>query len=176
MIEAFKGERIGTLLPHHPVFKGEKIREVYNASARTRGRKSLNDHMFRGPLKLPDLAGMIIRFRLSKFPLLADIEKAFLQIELEESEREATKFLWLKDINKPLNNDNLIIYRFTRVAFGIIRSPSLLAMTIEHHLSKYPSKENLFKNIYVDNVFVDCNTEEEVYEQHIELKKIFNER
>ena len=97
--QAFK--RKGELeyyLPHHPVFKGEKIREVYNASARTRGRKSLNDHMLRSPLKLPDLAGMIMRFRLSKFPLLADIEKAFLQIELEEPDREVTKFLWIKDI------------------------------------------------------------------------------
>ena len=47
VVEAFK--RKGELehyLPHHPVFKGEKIREVHNASARTRGRKSLNDHMF----------------------------------------------------------------------------------------------------------------------------------
>ena len=157
------------------MFKGEKIREVYNASARTRGRKSLNDHMFRGPLKLPDLAGMLMRFRMSKFPLFADIEKAFLQIELEEPDREVTKFLWLKDINKLLTSDNLTVYRFTRVAFGVICSPSLLAMTIEHHLSKYPGKENLFKNIYVDNVFVDCDSEEEVYEKYIELKRIFSE-
>ena len=80
-------------LPHHPVFKGEKTREVYNTSARTRGRKRLNDHMFRDPLKLSDLTGMIMRFRLSRFPLLADIEKAFLQIELKEPDREVTKFL-----------------------------------------------------------------------------------
>ena len=68
----------------------------------------------------------------------------------------------------------MIIYRFTRVAFGVICSPSLLAMTIEHHLNKYPGKENLFKNVYVDNVFIDCDNEE-VYEKYIELKKIFSE-
>nr|CAD2183552.1 unnamed protein product [Meloidogyne enterolobii] len=174
--EAFKSKgELEHYLPHRPVFKDEKIREVYNASARTRGRKSLNDCLFRGPLKLPDLAGMIMRFRLSKFPLLGDIEKAFLQIELEESDREVTKFLWLKDINEPLTSRNLIIYRFTRVAFGIICSPSLLAMTIEHHLKKYPGQESLFKNIYVDNVFIDCNTEEEIYGKYIELKRIFSE-
>nr|CAD2186287.1 unnamed protein product [Meloidogyne enterolobii] len=174
--ESFKSKgELEHYLPHRPVFKDEKIREVYNASARTRGRKSLNDCLFRGPLKLPDLAGMIMRFRLSKFPLLGDIEKAFLQIELEETDREVTKFLWLKDINKPLTSGNLIIYRFTRVAFGIICSPSLLAMTIEHHLKKYSGQESLFKNIYVDNVFIDCNTEEEIYGKYIELKKIFSE-
>nr|CAD2204848.1 unnamed protein product [Meloidogyne enterolobii] len=174
--EAFKSKgELEHYLPHRPVFKDDKIREVYNASARSKGHKSLNDCLFRGPLKLPDLAGMIMRFRLSKFPLLADIEKAFLQIELEEVDREVTKFLWLKDINKPLKYDNLIIYRFTRVAFGIICSPSLLAMTIEHHLNKFPGYEKLFKNIYVDNVFIDCSSEEEVFEKYIDLKKVFSE-
>ena len=46
--QAFKRkDELEYYLPHHPVFKGEKIREVYNASARTRGRKSLNDHVSR---------------------------------------------------------------------------------------------------------------------------------
>nr|CAD2207397.1 unnamed protein product [Meloidogyne enterolobii] len=48
-------------------------------------------------------------------------------------------------------------------------------MTIEHHLNKFPGYEKLFKNIYVDNVFIDCNTEEEVFEKYIDLKKVFSE-
>ena len=75
---------------------------------------------------LPDLAGLLMRFRTPAFPLLADIEKAFLQIELNERDREVTKFLWLKDVRRPLTTDNLAIFRFQRVAFDIISSPFLL--------------------------------------------------
>ena len=39
---------------------------------------------------------------------IADIEKAFLQIALQSKERDATKFLWLKDIKQPVSPSNLV--------------------------------------------------------------------
>uniref|UniRef100_A0A914WEG5 Uncharacterized protein n=1 Tax=Plectus sambesii TaxID=2011161 RepID=A0A914WEG5_9BILA len=55
-------------LPHHPVITPNKatteVRIVYNASAKARrGAKSLNDCLYRGPLLLPDLCGMLMQFR-----------------------------------------------------------------------------------------------------------------
>ena len=125
---------------------------------------------------LPDLAGLLMRFRTPAFPLLADIEKAFLQIELNERDREVTKFLWLKDVRRPLTADNLAIFRFKRVAFGIISSPFLLAATIRHHLESChgPVARELERNTYVDNILFCCSTPEEALNKYREGKKIFS--
>ena len=70
-------------LPHHPVLtpakNTTKLRVVYDASVKSRkGVKSLNKCLYRGPVLLPDLCGILFRLRLHPIVLLADIEKAFL--------------------------------------------------------------------------------------------------
>ncbi|VDN03210.1 unnamed protein product, partial [Onchocerca ochengi] len=52
----------------------------------TKGMKSLNDVLDRGPIALPDLVGVLLRFRTMKNVVTADIEKAFLQLELIPAE------------------------------------------------------------------------------------------
>ena len=104
-----------------------KIRIVYDdGSAKTkRENKSLNECLLRGPVILEDLCGLLLRFRTHKIGLASDIEKAFLQVGLQEMERDVTRFLWLKDLNIPQTENNLQILRSTRVPFGVISSPFL---------------------------------------------------
>uniref|UniRef100_A0A1I8BNY0 Uncharacterized protein n=1 Tax=Meloidogyne hapla TaxID=6305 RepID=A0A1I8BNY0_MELHA len=84
-------------LPHHPVITTKKVRIVYDASAKIRGGKSLNELLYRGPIIMPELAGMLIRFRLPEIAIWADIEKAFHCLELDPEDREVLKLIWLKD-------------------------------------------------------------------------------
>ncbi|CAK5082690.1 unnamed protein product [Meloidogyne enterolobii] len=77
-------------LPHHPVITTKKVRIVYDASAKIRGGKSLNELLYRGPIIMPELAGMLIRFRLPEIAIWADIEKAFHCLELDPEDRERT--------------------------------------------------------------------------------------
>ena len=58
---------------------------------------------------MQDLTGILLKFRTHIIAFTVDIEKAFRQIELNNLDRDATSFLWLKDINKSVNGaDNLI--------------------------------------------------------------------
>jgi len=129
-------------LPHHPVLTPDKettkICIVYYASARVGcDVSSLNECLLLGPIMLPDLCGLL-RFRLYKILLLADVEKAFLQIGIQERERDVTRFLRLRDIHSVVSDPNLVVYRFCRVPFGLTCtcSPFLLGATLKFHLQK----------------------------------------
>ena len=126
---------------------------------------------------MEDLCGLLLRFRLEKVALLADLEKAFLQVGLQPSERDVTRSLWLKDPSKLELSGNIQIYRFARVPFSVISSPSLLGATVAHHLEKKanPVAEKIRKNIYVDNVITGIKTLVEAYQLYVEAKNIFQE-
>ena len=68
--------------PHHTVISPSefttKVRIVYDSSAKTKkDTKSLNECLLRGSIILEDLCGLLLRFRLEKVALLADLEKVF---------------------------------------------------------------------------------------------------
>lgn len=119
-------------IPHFPVFKESSttsMRIVYDASAKTSKKAlSLNDCLHTGPNMMQQLETMLLNFRKHNIAFTADIEKAFLQIELNIEDRDATRFLWLKDVNKSAYDpDNIVTYRFCRVLFGAAPSPYLLS-------------------------------------------------
>ena len=110
---------------------------MYNASAKIkRSANSLKECLYRGSVILEDLCGLLLRFRMEKIGLVSDIKKAFLQVGLHEADRDVTRILWLKDIQKPVSKENLLVCRFKRLPFRIISSPFLLGATIKHHLEK----------------------------------------
>ncbi|KAL3125956.1 hypothetical protein niasHT_005089 [Heterodera trifolii] len=155
-------------IPHQAVITPKKLRVVYDASAHAKGAPSLNDCLLRGPVWLPDLAGMLIRFRACQVPVIADVEKAFLMVGIEEADREVCKFLWVRDPFGPLTTSNLVPYRFRRLAFGLTPSPFCLAAVVRHHLRKYGTDfaEQLIRDTYVDNVLIPADTVEEATERH----------
>ena len=141
-------------LPHHAVVRRDKkttkVRIVYDASARAKG-PSLNDCLHTGP----KFNQKILEILLYPVAWLADIEKAFLMVSMSPEDRDVLRFLWVDD---PSSNDpNIVIYRFTRVVFGVSSSPYLLNSTIQHHLMQYSSSHpdivaKLLESFYVDDL------------------------
>ena len=89
---------------------------MYDASVRAKkGMKSLNE--CRGPITLPNMCGVLIRFRMHIIAILAGIEKAFLQIGIQENEHDITRFLWFTDPTKPERvKGNLSVYQILSCA------------------------------------------------------------
>jgi len=93
-------------LLHHPVLTPSKsttkVRIVYDASARSsKSVNCLNDCLYRGPVSLPDLCGVLLRLRTYPIVILSDVEKAFLQIGIQHTHRDVTRFLWFSDPRHP---------------------------------------------------------------------------
>ena len=80
-------------LPHHPAVRESaettKVRIVYDASSKARkGDKSLNECLHTGPSLTPLLYYVLLPMRAHPIVLFADIEKTFLQIEIDEEDRD----------------------------------------------------------------------------------------
>ena len=106
----------------------------------------------------------ITEIQVTEYIVVADIEKAFLQIGLQPEHSDVTRFFWIKDCKNPVSsNENLQEFRFCLVPFGMVFSPFLLGATIRHHLNPYATKNaEILKNyIYVDNMITGTETPEE---------------
>ena len=168
-------------LPHHCVLKVDKttkLRIVYDASAKVKGKLSLNEYLYKGPCMLEDLVSLLLRFRTKSIGVTADIEKAFLQVGLQPEDRDVTRFVWVKDVTKKADEQNLIHFRFCRVPFGVISSPFLLAATIKFHLSqkKHSGIEEVMGNsLYVDNLIMSVDSVEEAKDMYAAARSSFSE-
>ncbi|UYV69309.1 hypothetical protein LAZ67_6003213 [Cordylochernes scorpioides] len=118
------------------------VRPVFDASCKTKDGWSLNDCLAKGPNLLKLIPDIMLRFRLNKIGIVADIEKAFLQISVAEEDRQFLRFLWWEDGKL----ENLRIYQHKRVVFGVTSSPFLLAATLKLHLEQY-EREKKHKSI-----------------------------
>jgi hypothetical protein len=83
-------------LPHREVVREDKnttkIRVVYDASAKGPGT-SLNDCLHTGPSLNTLILDILIRSRVYKMAMVADIEKAFLNIAISPEQRLFTFLL-----------------------------------------------------------------------------------
>jgi len=167
--------------PHHPVLTPSKsttkVRIVYDASAKaSKNVNCLNDCLYRGPITLPDLCGILLRLRTYPIVILADVERAFLQIGIQQKERDVTRFLWFRDPEHPGQVEgNVDIYRFCRVPFGIVCSPFLLEGTLKFHLKNENSlvARKIVENLYVDNVIMGGRSVNEAHQLFTESRNIF---
>ncbi|GFW26507.1 DUF1758 domain-containing protein [Trichonephila clavipes] len=165
-------------LPHRPVIKLDsattKIRPVFDASAREKGKPSLNDCLYKGVNLIELIPDILDRFRIYPVGIVADIEKAFLMLSVAPKDRDYLRFFF------PCNEKQLV-YRHCRVVFGVSSSPYLLNASIMHLLENCNSeckevaqKVKIF--LYVDNCVTGVFSADEIEIFIEKTKLIMSER
>ena len=121
------------------------------------------------------MCGILLRFRIHRYGFSTDIEKAFLHVTLDDSDRDYTRFLWLSDPTNP--ESSFHIYQFRAVLFGSVNSPFMLNAALHFHLRKYstPVATDIEDNLYVDNVISGCNLETEAVDYYNQARSILSQ-
>ena len=120
-------------LPHHAVKERRgkiKWRIVFDASS-SEGKSPSNDVLGMGPNLLPEELATVLHFRGNPVAIIGDIQQALLQLSLDRTDRDLTRFLWYMisedDKGNRYTTNEVVTYRFTRLPFGLTCSPFLLS-------------------------------------------------
>ncbi|GFT98202.1 DUF1758 domain-containing protein [Nephila pilipes] len=122
-----------------------------------------------------------MRFRLSKIAITCDGSKAFLQLIISDEVRDATRFLWYKTtytFNVRLCiEDEIVIYQFIRLSFGLTSNPFLLSASICELATMYnqtcpTATKQIRNNIYMDDFVMGTSTGTEATILYQEMQQL----
>lgn len=103
---------------------------------------------------IPDINVTLQNLGNAKFFSTIDLESGFYQINIKESDRQKTAF-----------SINGAKYEFVRMPFGLKNAPSIFQRCVDDILRPFIGK---FVYVYIDDVLIFSNTEEEHFE-HISI-------
>ncbi|XP_076232926.1 uncharacterized protein LOC143178272 [Calliopsis andreniformis] len=117
-------------LQHHAVTKQDstttRLRVVFDSSAKSSTGISLNDTQKVGPTVQSDLTRILLRFRTYRCVLSADVEKMYLPILIEPSQRRFQRILW-----RPNPNLSLETFELNTVTYGTASAPFLATRVLK---------------------------------------------
>ena len=162
-----RGVQSEFFLPHRGVYRGDKLRVVFDGSAKDGMGVSLNEYLDSGVNLLRRLPAVLLCFRRDRIACQTDIKSAFHQVGIKEEDRRYVQFIW--------GGSHL---RFRRVPFGLTCSPFLLLQTIDVHLQLYQSTdprlcEKVASGTYMDDICTTFHTREEAVTGVARMTEIF---
>ncbi|XP_058449169.1 uncharacterized protein LOC131429138 [Malaya genurostris] len=117
-------------LPHHCVIKPDslttKLRVVFDASCATDTGVSLNDALMVGPVVQDDMISVVLRFRMSRYAIIADIEKIYRQVVVHSSDQPLQQIIWRNSPQEPLRT-----FQLTTVTYGTSCAPYLATKCLQ---------------------------------------------
>ena len=137
---------------------------------------SLNDCLHAGPPLKNKWWSVVVQNRFHPVVVAANVRHAFLQVQIQETKRDALRFHWITD--KTAKQVETLHY--TRVVFGLAQSPFLLNGVIQQHLenllSTYPNAvKEILKSLYVEDLLSGRPTIQNAKQLKREATKIFGD-
>lgn len=158
-------------LPMHVVYKNSstttKIRAVFDASAKSSSGVSLNDILLVGPTVHSTLMDVLLRFRMHRIAITADINKMYRAVKLVKSDRDFHRFVWRSNQSETLKD-----YRMTRVTFGVSASSFAANMCVKQNAMDFATKYPLAAKAVEESFYVnDCLTGADSVEMAMKLQQ-----
>ena len=147
---------------------------MYDVSAKVSSKnKSFNGCLETEPPLQNLIWGILTRSRFRTILLCRDIEKVFLQICIQESERDVLRFHWVDSLESKI----IEILRFIRLAFGLTQFSFTFEGTLkkyfENYMDSFEKLTKIIENIYVDDLVTGGNNLKEVKEIKQKLVQLF---
>ncbi|CAH8464629.1 unnamed protein product [Schistosoma bovis] len=150
-------------LPHHAVLnmkKPEELRVVLDCAAQFAGG-SPNDMVYQDPDTTAELRCILLSFRKEAVAIPADVEEMFMQVNVPESDRGASRFLWWQegDISrKPFK------FQMTSHPFDATSSPFCANLALNKTAQIFSNGydgyvvDDVKNNFYFDDCFISIPT------------------
>jgi hypothetical protein len=123
----------------------------------------LNNCLADGPNLLELIPKVLLNFREKKIRFISDIRKAFLQISVNQQDRDSLSFVWWQKDDE----GKVGVFRYRRVVIEVNCSPFLLG--INHNLKRYQQPpqivaEGLVFFFFVDSCVTSLDSEEDLWD------------
>ncbi|XP_036320232.1 uncharacterized protein LOC118734631 [Rhagoletis pomonella] len=154
-------------IPHHCVLKpsstSTKFRVVFDASCRTSSQTSLNDLLLVGPTIQQDLYMLLLRFRLYRYAITADVAKMYRQVLVDNNFRQFQCVLW-----RASPDSDIRTYQLNTVTYGTASAPFLAVRSLHYlpdqHMAELPIGASAIKSsFYVDDMLCGAEDVNELY-------------
>ncbi|XP_041451809.1 uncharacterized protein LOC121405256 [Drosophila obscura] len=163
-------------IPHQCVLRPDssstKLRVVFDASSKTTTGWSLNDLLMVGPTIQRELFLSLVRFRVNRYALTADVSKMYRQVDVAVEDRNFQLIVWREH-----PTDQLQIFRLNTVTYGTSAAP-FLAIRCLHELgvrnrdTHKKGSEVICSDFYVDDMLTgadDVDTLKSICDQVSEI-------
>lgn len=100
----------------------------------------LGDNLNLGSSLTKPLFAVLLRFRTNRLAYTNNIEKAYLQLNFDETDHAYIQLTYFEHLDNSVINKysaKSCSYRFCRVLFGVTSSPFLLSNTLIKHINSY---------------------------------------
>lgn len=158
-------------VPYHIINK-KKFRVVFDASCSTSTGVSFNDTQLSGEKLQSDLGEIILRFRLHRFAITADIVKMFRQVSIDKSQWDFQRILWRPNIQQKVSEYWLttVTWGMTSAGFNAVRALKQCALDEN---ARYPiASAATLTDFYIDDFLSGSNDYQSLvilYKQMVQL-------
>lgn len=148
-------------IPYHMIHE-KKFRVVFDGSRPSSTGVSFNDQQLPGPKLQADLGETLLRFRMHRYGLTADVSKMFRRVKVDSSQWNFQRILWRESTNQPVREYVItcVVWGFTSATFNAVRAMRQCALDAAE--SHPLASQAVLSHFYVDDFLSGAESYEDL--------------